>query len=919
MLIYDVKINGMRNPLGYRFGEPVCSWKVKDAKGKRQERVRIEVSADESFLHPVYEKEGKDLNSLAEPLDFALIPHTRYFCRVTVEDELGDRASSETVWFETAKVNEPWIGSWIGTETCDTFHPEFIKNFGVKGKVESARLYICGLGLFEAKINGKKAGDDLLAPFITDYRESVQYCTYDITQLLKEENECSVCLGNGWYKGRFGFTGDCGFFGKEFLLRAEIRIQYQDGTQETVGTDKSWRYRGSIFEETDIYDGEKQNYLLWAASDNPWKTAVVKEISLPLTERYSLPLHVMEELPVREVIHTPAGETVLDFGQNFAGYVECRTDLPRGACMTLEFGEILQDGNFYHDNYRTARSTFTYVSDGVSRTVRPYFTFYGFRYVKVSGQDNTDAKLFTGRAVYSEMERTGYIETSDVKINRLFENTLWGMKSNFLDMPTDCPQRDERLGWTGDAQVFAWTAAYHMDTRAFYRKFLRDLRLDQLQNGGKVAVFLPNTYRGVTASVWGDIATFLPAMLYQYYGDETALKEDYPLMRDWVEYIHGEDRKRGTHNLYDFGFQFGDWLALDGATPQSNYGRTDNTYVASAYYYASVNYVAKTAKILGYEEDERIYRELAGHILEAMLAEFFTPSGRLAIDTQTGYLIALKFGIYRDRQKIIDGLRKRMEADCYRIKGGFVGATMMNTVLADHGMTDLAYDFLFFEGFPGWLYEINLGATTIWERWNSVLPDGKISGTSMNSLNHYAYGSVVEFLYKHAAGIQPAAPGFKRVCISPKPDGRFRFFNCTYESAAGTYVSNWMIKEDGMLAFHIEIPFGASARVELPDKDNGVFELEAGSYDFIYRPKRDYRKIFTEKTRLEYLLADPAARQILFEELPDTKTMYEVNEIEGLSKTLLYMKRQAQFLHIPTERYDRAIGRIHALYEEETV
>ena len=241
----------------------------------------------------------------------------------------------------------------------------------------------------------------------------------------------------------------------------------------------------------------------------------------------------------------------------------------------------------------------------------------------------------------------------------------------------------------------------------------------------------------------------------------------------------------------------------------------------------------------------------------------------------------------------------------------------MNTVLADHGMSDLAYDFLFFEGFPGWLYEINLGATTIWERWNSVLPDGKISGTSMNSLNHYAYGSVVEFLYKHAAGIQPVAPGFKRVCISPKPDGRFRFFNCTYESAAGTYVSNWKIKEDGMLAFHIEIPFGASARVELPDKDNGVFELEAGNYDFNYRPKRDYRKIFTEKTRLEYLLADPAARQILFEELPDTKTMYEVNEIEGLSKTLLYMKRQAQFLHIPTERYDRAIGRINALYEEE--
>lgn len=507
MIIYDLKINGLVNPVGFLYDSLICSYKVKETEGKKQLDAKIEVSAREDFQTVLYVKEGGDINSLAEPLEIELLPCTRYFYRVYVTDDAMNHAVSETAFFETAKLHEKWIGKWIGMNEGDVFHPEFYKKFSIaiNKRIEKARLYISGLGLFEAYLNGEKAGNDFLAPFINDYKEAVQYCTYDVTKLLAAQNELLIYLGNGWYKGRFISTLPNK---KEFILRAEIRIEYEDGEIETVGSDESFQYRGSIFEQTDIYDGEIQNYLLWAGKENPWKPAVYKAFAIPLIERYSLPLHEMENLPVKELILTPAGERVLDFGQNFAGYVTCRPEMPKGTEMVLEFGEILQDGNFYNENYRSAKAKFVYISDGKKRNITPHFTFFGFRYVKVSGLKNIQPERFSGRAVYSEMARNGYIQTSQAKINQLYRNSLWGMKSNFLDMPTDCPQRDERLGWTGDAQVFSRTASYHMDTRAFYRKFLRDLRSDQLRNQGKIAIFLPNTVPGFTASVWGILAHF---------------------------------------------------------------------------------------------------------------------------------------------------------------------------------------------------------------------------------------------------------------------------------------------------------------------------------------------------------------------------------------------------------------------------
>ena len=903
MEIYAVRLNGLDNPVGFDYDMVLCSWKIRKNTGKEQASAKIKVAVDEKFTAIVWEKEG-NLNSLGEALDFELQPCTRYYYQIAVTSDAGEVAESGVHYFETAKMDTPWQGKWIGVQAGDT-HPEFCASFPADG-VKNARLYICGLGIFESYINGHKAGDDLLAPFINDYDEHFQYCTYDITGFLKADNEISVLLGDGWWRGHFGL-GEPTHYDRPLALIAELRMEYEDGSVKILGTDESWKYRSSFTRLSDIYNGEVQDY---TAPLGTWKPAVSVRAPGKLIARYSPPVRYMETFPVKEMIHTPAEETVLDFGQNFAGHVICTQPIPAGVTMTLEFGEILQNGNFYHENYRNAESKFTYVSDGKHREIRPRFTFFGFRYVKVSGLENIDPACFEGRAIYSQMDQTGFIHAGNEKINRLFLNSLWGLKSNFLDMPTDCPQRDERLGWTGDAQVFCTTAGFHMDTRAFYHKFLRDMRTDQLRNHGGAAIYLPNAFPGLTAGIWSDVATFMPKMLYDYYGSRDLLLSHYPLMKDWVDYVYRLDCARGQKNLYDFGFQFGDWLALDGSTEQSIFGRTDNGFVCSNYYYASTVYVADAAKILNLPEAE-VYAARAEAIKNAILEEYFTPTGRLSIDTQTGYLVALKFGIYPNKDRIVEGLLKRFKQDLNRLKGGFVGATLMNCVLAENGLADKAYDLLFYEGFPGWLYAVNLGATTIWERWNSVLPDGSISGSGMNSLNHYSYGAVVEFLYRYAAGIVPTAPGFRKVRIAPNPEIRLESLACSFDSASGQYVSNWNIQTDGSLRFHIEVPFGCEAEVILPEQE--AMLLTAGSYDFTIFTKKNYRALYHAATSYEQLFADERAVDVLKKHAPEIYHGTDRKDKEAMSKSLADSRFRAMLFRQPYEHLDRAIAEISAI------
>lgn len=892
MKVSKVKINGMFNPVGYAFDSVRVAWLVTDTEAKQAGYVKIEVAENAGFEKVICTKEGADLDSAGEELEIRLKCRTRYYVRVSVRGDNGEEAvSRECAYFETAKMEEPWQGKWIKPQPEDGFHPVFEKAFSARGGLEDARLYISGVGMYTASLNGEKIGNEVLTPYFSDYHTEIQYQTFDVTDQVKAENLLCVELGSGWYKGAFGLSYVSGCYGSEFQMVAELHLTYADGSKEVIASDESWRYRGSDTEDGDgIYDGESINRLLWDGRENPEGKPVIGGVEGVLVERYSVPVTEHENMPVKQVIHTPAGETVLDFGQNFAGYVQFRANLPKGTRVVLDFGEILQQGNFYKENYRKAKSQFTYVSGGREETVKPRFTFFGFRYVRVTGWDGEpDPEDFCGKALYSEMEETGFIETGSENVNRLFSNAKWGQKSNSIDFPTDCPQRDERLGWTGDAQVFSGTASYNMNTAVFYNKFLHDLRVEQNKLDGILPGVIPVLTPGnvAYAAVWGDIATFLPTVLYERFADKKALESYYPMMKDWVDRIDRDDMARGHQYLFNFNSQMGDWLALDGRSEQSMKGGTDDYFIASCYYSMSAKMVSDAAEILGYPEDCARYRALSGKIRQAVLREYFTESGKLAVDTQTGYIIALYSNIYREKERLVEDFRTRLYKDCFKLKGGFVGAPLMCKVMAENGMEQEALYFLTQEGYPGWMHCINLGATTIWERWNSVLDDGTMSGTMMNSLNHFAFGAVVEYLYRDVAGLKALEPGFRKASIAPQISKKLGFARLSYESVYGTYRSEWVIKKDGSVNVLVEVPFGCSAKVELPFyPGENVFEAEAGIHEYLYRPTKNMNALYDRRTLFEEMVDDERAMACIERHTPFLKFLLDQGDMEFLHENL---------------------------------
>jgi alpha-L-rhamnosidase len=645
-------------------------------------------------------------------------------------------------------------------------------------------------------------------------------------------------LGNGWYKGRYGAAGgSLGFYGDRFALICEMRITLENGSELIVVTDPSWKAQPSPVITSDIYDGETYDARIEKVVPSPGNHFGVKPLKIDMARleaRRSLPVCVNEEIKPVAVIHTPAGETVLDMGQNMTGWVRFRTSAPAGARIHLQFGEVLQGGNFFRDNLRTARAEYIYIADGTDAVAQPYFTFYGFRYVKISGWvGELDIDDFTGCVVYSRMDTIGEIETSNEKVNRLFKNAMWGQKGNFLDIPTDCPQRDERLGWTGDTQIFSGTACFNMDAGAFFSKYTYDLGKEQSKTGGMVPHTVPmaNLSRG-GSSAWGDVATIVPWNVYEFYGDIGILEQQFESMRAWVDYIRGIDESSGSRRLWTEGSHFGDWLALDGGDPASRAGGTPDDFIASAFYCYSARLVARAASVLGKMEQADAYGRLSAEVKAAIQKEYFTSTGRLAIPTQTGYVLALFMDLVPDahRERVKNDLISRLNKDKAHLRTGFVGTPYLCRVLSNIGANDLAYRLLLNEDYPSWLYAVNLGATTIWERWNSLNPDGSISSTGMNSFNHYAYGSIVEWMYRDMCGLNPSSgedgvTGFRHARIAPRPDKSLQWARARYRSAAGFYESGWRIDNAGQLTIEIVIPFNASARVVLPDARMGEIAI----------------------------------------------------------------------------------------------
>lgn len=836
MVITRCKVNHLTGPLGYRMSRPVFSYVVEGAAGKRQTEARILVSLHGDMDAPLLDTGfSSEIDSLAYEADIVLKPRTRYYWTVTVRSDAGEEAVSPVNRFETGKRGEPWVGQWITCDSDEPRHPVFSKEIAVKRPVSSARLYICGLGLYEAYLNGGKIGEERLTPYCNNYRSWLQYQTYDVTGRLGNGGTLSVLLGNGWYKGRFTYESKPDskpVYGDRWKLIAELRIVYDDGSEDVIGTNGSWSVTRSDITFSNIYDGEIADAAL--PDSAPVPAMLCDEPAAPLSERLSPPVTVREELPVIEVIRTPAGETVLDVGQIITGIFRLRVHIPKGGTVRLWFGEVMQKGCFYRENLRTAKAEYIWTSDGKEHILEPRFTFYGYRYVKVEGIPGLKAEDFTGLALYSEIPDAGTLITGHELVNKLISNTRWGLKGNFLDVPTDCPQRDERMGWTGDAQVFTPTACFLTDCAAFFKKYLYDMATEQERQGGLVPNFIPSFDMPGCSSVWGDAACIMPWYLYEFYGDMIILAEQYESMRSWVEYTGSVD---GDDQNWRAVYHYGDWLALDnpkGGADQVK-GGTDDGFIADVYYMNSANILSKTARLLSKDDDAEKYAALADTIRARILDRYYDGTGLCNIDTQTALLLTLRHNL-ADIELTKKRLTDKFKATGGKLQTGFVGTPLLCNVLSEHGLHELAYSLLLNEEYPGWLYEVKLGATTVWERWNSIQSDGSISSTGMNSLNHYAYGSIVEWVWRCCAGINPCAdpPGFRRVRLSPVPDARLRRLEAEYRSPAGTYKVMWDIIDGNKVDLSVVIPFGCEADLAFPLSDEPPRKLEAGEYRFLY-------------------------------------------------------------------------------------
>ena len=847
MKLTDLKVNRIRTPLGFRMDTAMLSWVAEDTAAKRQSAARVVVSLHPDLSEPLFDTgKSEELSSLGVEFAGPFAPRTRYYWGVTVWADNGECAEAAS-WFETGKMDEPWQGKWISCELPKTAHPHYAVPFILNGEVVRARLYCTALGMYEAELNGSKAGEEYLAPGCNDYHNFLQIHTYDVTQLVHSgENRLGIWLGQGWYAGKFGWCEPgVGVWGEQLALLAELVVELADGSTVVIGTDESWRCCASAITQSGSYYGEDLDARL---EDRGWSTPAgdlthwlyAKPFEAPaaaVIDRLSLPIVIKQRWTDHEVITTPAGETVIDFKQEMTGWVEFDCCLPAGTKLQLQFGELLQHGNFYNENLRSAEAQYTYISDGTRAHIRPRFTFYGFRFMKITGAAAGALENLTACVIYSDMDSTGDIVTSNEKVNRLIANVQWGQRGNFLDVPTDCPQRDERLGWTGDAQIFCGTANFNMDTVAFYGKYLYDMLLEQKQLRGAAPHFVPDIrmaefrrkgeeYTLQGACAWSDAATIIPWNNYLYFGDKAQLARESENMKLWTDYIKARDEEVcGGRRLWACDFHYGDWLAMDNPDKESRFGATDDFYLASGYYYWAATLTAKAAAVLGKEDDAAYYAGLAEEVLTAIRAEYFTPTGRLACPTQTAHAMALFMGLVPGEYKArtIDELGRLIKKRNDHLDTGFIGTYQLCSALSENGLVEKMYTLLLNEDLPSWLYEVNMGATTIWERWNSVLPNGLVSDTGMNSMNHYSYGAVMEWMYRYMCGILPKeeAPGFKKVMIRPMPDARFDHACARYASAAGKYVSGWKKTETGM-EYKVTVPFDAEAEFVLVNGGGSV-------------------------------------------------------------------------------------------------
>jgi alpha-L-rhamnosidase len=763
---------------------------------------------------------------------------TRYYWQVRVWDNYGKvSAWSPVAFWQTAFLSaNDWKAKWIMQDTVrfakSEACPVFRKTFATKKKIRSATAYISALGMYEAQINGSRMGDAFFTPGWTAYRKRIQYQVYDVTSGIKQgNNTIGVTLGNGWYAGYIAWGKHHHEYGKYIALLFQLEIRYADGTSETIISDESWKSSTGSIMNSEIYHGEtidnRKEMTGWTMpgyDDSNWIPVIIHPSpNADLIATYNEPVRKHEQFKPVKIFKTPSGEQVIDFGQNLVGFVKLRISGKKGDTITIKHAEILDKaGNFYIENLRAAKATDIYILKGKGvETFEPHFTFHGFRYIKIEGlKEAINPDNFTAVALYSDMKPTGTFTCSSSLLNQLQHNIQWGQKGNFLDIPTDCPQRDERLGWTGDAQVFSRTATFNMDVHNFFVKWLKDVALEQLPDGS-VPYVIPNVLGAKSAGStgWADVATIVPMNMYLAYGDKQVLLRQYNSMKAWVDYMTSQSKD----NLWNTGSHFGDWLFYSPSVDDGGRAAvTDKNLIAQCFWSHSTQLLIDAANILGKTGDASHYTDLLRNIKEAFNHEYVTAGGRLVSGTQTAYVLALQFDMLPEnlREQAVERLVQNIKNYNSHLTTGFLGTPYLCHVLSRFGKTGLAYKLLLNETYPSWLYPVKMGATTIWERWDGIKPDSSLQTPDMNSFNHYAYGAIGDWMYRVLAGIntETDGAGYKKIRIQPYIEKELTNASASLMTNYGMLSSSW-ITVDGNLELNVEIPANTTASIYIPAKN----------------------------------------------------------------------------------------------------
>ena len=845
-LIYaKTAVTGLRceyltNPLGINVQNPRLSWLIEsDETNVMQTAYEIRVESPTNSISNrkrMVWSSGKVTSEQSVNIVYkgpALLSSTRYYWQVRIWDNKGKESEwSIPAWWETALLDHTeWKAEWIVApdKSGEDHRPSYFrKEFACGKKIISARLYITSLGLYQVFLNGNKVGIDLFTPGWTSFNKRLQYQTYDIINMLKTENAIGAIVGDGWYRGNIGGKVQRNYYGDQQALLAQIEILFTDGTRQMIKTDNSWFTGNGPIISSDIYNGETYDSRVDISGWDKWgfkkdsfvPVAILDHPKNILVSSNSYPVRAISTIKPQKIIITPKGETVFDMGQNMVGWARI-TAKDQGLPIKLQFAEVLdKDGNFYTDNLRKAKATDEFIlKSDHEETFEPCFTFHGFRYVKMENYPGKpELNCITGIVIHSDMPQTGTFTCSDSLVNKLQSNIQWGQRGNFLDIPTDCPQRDERLGWTGDAQVFAPTASFNYDVAPFFTKWMLDLAADQLPDG-KVPDVIPDVRSGRGSSTaWADASVIVPWTIYQVYGDTRILENQYSSMKAWVGYM---TQRAGDDHLWTGDAHYGDWLAF--ATTKSDYpgATTDKDLIATGYYAYSTNLLGQIARILGKNEDASKYDELACKIRLAFCHEYVTPAGRLVSNTQTAYALALNFKLLPE--DLISKAASYLAEDVKKmghLTTGFVGTPLLCHALSDNGYSKLAFMLLMRTEYPSWLYPVTQGATTIWERWDGQKPDGSFQDMSMNSFNHYAYGAIGDWLYRYVAGIagDPEVPGYKHFFLQPHPGGGLTSASATLKTMYGTIRSAWKV-ENGKMYFKCVVPPNTSATISFDNTE----------------------------------------------------------------------------------------------------